>query len=156
MLKLWGGIHFTNPIYSMNTPMLSPVLGHHPLPSRCYISHFWWWLSSYHGIISINCLSGGWGRYVWREMGDKWLSRYLMSSYFPGDKCSQKLTFFFIPSLNFFNLIISSHHIQLFIHDCHHFSSYVSRNDRIVLFINLSLSLFWQFCLLKESFMMQI
>ena len=38
--------------------------------------------------------------------GDKWLSRYLMSSYFPGDKCSQKLTFFFIPALNIFNHII--------------------------------------------------
>ena len=48
-------------------------------------------------------------------MGDKWLSRYLMSSYFPRDKCSQKLTFFFIPSLNFFNHIIISSYSFMFV-----------------------------------------
>ena len=54
-------------------------------------------------------------------------------------------TYFLLYSISqLFNLIISSHHIQLFIHVCHHFIlSYVlSRNNRISLFINLSLSLF--------------
>ena len=90
-----------------------------------FVLIFYGGLASNHDIIGINCLSGSWGRYVWREMGDKWLSRYLMSSYFPGDKCSQKLTFFFIPSLNFFNLIISSQNFQLSIHVSNFSSSYV-------------------------------
>ena len=72
-----------------------------------------------------------------------------MSSYFPGDKCSQKLTFFFIPALNIFNHIISTHHVQSFIH--------VSRYLIIVigfgLWINLMiLSLRWTILFAERKF----